>query len=78
MKLIGIDSIKHIRADVIIESRLLNGWSGIVKILELDINRPDIKYADISRYDGLFKNGMNIKTEIYGKIKFISKDMKIR
>ena len=74
LKLLGSDSIEYIRADVIIESRLLNGWSGIVKTLELDIDRPDIKYADKSKYDNLFKNERNIKSEVYGKIKFISKD----
>lgn len=74
LKLLGSDSIEYIRADVIIESRLLNGWSGIVKILELDIDRPDIKYVDKSKYDNLFKNERNIKSEVYGKIKFISKD----
>lgn len=74
LKLLGSDSIEYIRGDVIIESKLLNGWSGIVKILELDIDRPDIKYADKSKYDNLFKNERNIKSEVYGKIKFISKD----
>lgn len=74
LKLLGSDSIEYIRADVIIESRLLNGWSGIVKTFELDIDRPDIKYADKSKYDNLFKNERNIKSEVYGKIKFISKD----
>ena len=72
--LIGDDRNSHMRAEVIIEHRLKNGWSGILKILELDKNRPDIKYLDKSKYDDLFKKEYNIKSEVYGKIKFITRN----
>jgi len=73
--LIGDDKNSHMRAEVIIENRLKNGWSGILKILELDKNRPDIKYLHKSKYNDLFKKEYNIKSEVYGKIKFITQKL---
>ena len=74
LMLIGEDSNDHVLCEVIIEHRLKNGWSGILKIMKLDKDRPYIKYLDKSKYSSLFKNDINIKTEIYGKIKLITKD----
>lgn len=68
----GIDNNSHKKCEVIIEHRLKNGWSGIVKILELDKNRPDIKYLDKGRYDSLFNKEYNIKKESYAKIKLVT------
>lgn len=72
--LIGDDRNAHVMARVVIEKRLSTGFSGMIKIIELDKNRPDVKYLDKSKYESIFKEYDKIKSEKLGKIKLITKD----